>query len=338
MVGDAERSGGVGDLGTADDHQQGDAADGSVQMSPELLALLEHDGDYYLHNRAQQERPLARCELLIVNADPSVRDYEVFEAMAELTDESVPVNSMQDAVCLRFLVSSTGDTAARVGAAGAGGPGGRAGTGRGAARGRVGQAAGGGDAASKLLGGNGGEEEDSEATGEGEVEEEDEDDVVHGRFIHVAPLPDGRVDRLGAVLAWAAANASFDHLLLIDEADAFFWLNRIFMDLHLDKVGLAHTHPWLYWGAFVHDADSNVLYPHRSGVVVSANIVEELALLRKTGGSSGSGSRSGSGSSSTGGSGGVGSSSSSLGKVCVFVRACVCLRVCACVARMLPAA
>ena len=189
----------------------------SDMLSDKLVALMEHDGDYYMHNQGQAQRELARCELLIVNADLRVgagneaaAAVDVFERMAVLTDHSIPVSNLQEAVCMRFVVEGSGTNSAA------------------------------------------------------------------GRNIVVAPGE----DRLRTILLWASDFASFDHMLLIDEADSFFWLDRIFLDLHSPIVGLAHTHPWLYWGSFQHDkVTGNILGPHPSGVILSANIVEELAVL-----------------------------------------------------------
>ena len=55
------------------------------------------------------------------------------------------------------------------------------------------------------------------------------------------------------------------------------------MDLHVDTIGLAHTHPWLYWGAFVKDENGHIVRPDASGVILSANVVEELAIMWKSG-------------------------------------------------------
>jgi len=181
----------------------------SDMMSPELIDLMQHDGDYYLHGDSKSS-DLARCELLIVNADTQVSSYDTFEKMAILTDHNIPVNNLQSAVCMRFLRVATSPA-----------------------------------------------------------------NAAAGKFIDVTASE----NRLLAILSWAAQFASFEHMLLIDEADSFFWLDRIFLDLHSDTIGLAHTHPWLYWGGFDVDDQNQIVGPDKSGVILSANIVEELAIL-----------------------------------------------------------
>lgn len=194
---------------------------GADVISDKLLSLLEHDGDYYMHNGGGADggakRELARCELLIVWTNPqAAANYVLFEDMANLTDHSIPVNSLEDAVCTRFLVEDAGGR---------------------------------------------------------------EENGALGRYIYYKP---GQ-NRLDVVLWWASSFAAFDHLYLIDQVDVFFWLDRIFLDLHSKVIGLAHTHPWLYWGRFetedLPDGSNKLGAPDQCAVIVSANAVEELAIL-----------------------------------------------------------